>query len=376
MSTAVDEPDIIIAESDGAAVLATLERSQLDQQIATAKRWPRSIKKFKDEAMQLATLDEETAASMFYVLPRGGKSIEGPSARLAEVVGSAWGNLRYGSRVISVDDSFITAQGVAFDLEKNISASVDVRRRITDSRGRRYNDDMIVMTGNAAAAIALRNAIFKVVPFALVKSIYDAAKLTSVGKASSLVQTRAKAITALSKMGATEPQILQALGKAGIDDIGLEDIITLRGWYTALKDGDTKLEDLLGPAPDMKKGPRPSALNEQLKPQTTAPTEPVADQTPVEHPKPPAPEDVSQERPSEDDNADWQTALNDELSDCELISSVGPIGDKYIAQGCDKDAVLKMVAKRREQLTPAGKRAKGALPGMADRPGDAAYGNG
>jgi hypothetical protein len=39
-----------------------------------------------------------------------------------------------------------------------------VRRRIFDSRGRLFNDDMITVTGNAACAIAKRNAILSGVP--------------------------------------------------------------------------------------------------------------------------------------------------------------------------------------------------------------------
>src|SRR5690606_17376874 len=70
--------------------LSELTRAEIDMQIATAKRYPRSLTQFKESAMEMACLDEETAASMFYVLPRDGKKIEGPSVRLAEVVGSAF----------------------------------------------------------------------------------------------------------------------------------------------------------------------------------------------------------------------------------------------------------------------------------------------
>lgn len=243
---------------DAGQVLSTLSKAEIDIQIATAKRYPRSIKAFKNQAMELATLDEETAASMFYALPRGGKTLEGPSVRLAEVVGSSWGNLRYGARVVEIGKDQLTAQGMCFDLEKNIAIAIEVRRRITDRNGRRFNEDMITVTGNAACSIALRNAIFKVVPFAVVKGIYEAAREASIGKTLTMEQRRTNALTWFAKVGATEVKVLALLGRKGVEDITVDDLITLQGLRTAIKDGEAKVDDIFatvstpqqsGPAP-------------------------------------------------------------------------------------------------------------------------------
>jgi hypothetical protein len=250
----------------GSEALTAYTSAEIDTQIATAKRYPRSIKAFKRQCEELACLDEETAATMFYSLPRGGKAIQGPSVRFAEVVGYAWGNLRYGARVIAVDDKFITAQGQCSDLEKNIACQVEVKRRITDKGGRRYNDDMIGVTGNAACSIALRNAIFKVVPFGLAKGIYERAQELVKGEAKSLVQRRGSAIEWFVKAGATEAQVLQALGRTGVDDVTLDDLVTLTGMRTAIKDGEHTIEEVLGPVPDASKKVKRSDLNDKLKP--------------------------------------------------------------------------------------------------------------
>lgn len=246
MSSVADEPldgELIDAHSS----FAELARVDIDVQIATAHAYPRSIKEFKQKAMELATLDEDTAGSMFYVLPRAGKKIEGPSVRLAEVVGSCYKNLRYQSRVVKVDAEFVTAQGVCHDLENNNAASIEVKRRITDKNGRRYNADMIQTTGNAACSIALREAIFRVVPRALFKDVYDSAKLTSIGKAESMATRRHKMVDWFKKAGATEAEVLGFLDIAGIDDMGVDDLIQLRGLATAIRDGDTTIEDALRP---------------------------------------------------------------------------------------------------------------------------------
>lgn len=141
------------------SMVAMLNKSEIDQQIATAKQYPRSIKRFHTEALQMVTLNERVAESCIYALPRDGKTIEGASARFAEIVASAWGNCRAGARVVSDQGDFVTAQGVFHDLERNVAITYEVQRRITDKRGNRYKPDMIGVTANAACSIALRNAI-------------------------------------------------------------------------------------------------------------------------------------------------------------------------------------------------------------------------
>lgn len=234
-------------EPQPVTALEALNKSEIDTQIATAHRFPRSLLKFKNEALAMATLDEETASSCFYALKRksadgDGKTIEGPSIRLAEIIGSAWGNLRYGARIVETGDRFVTAQGVCHDLEKNICANVEVRRRITGRDGRRYSDDMIGVTCNAACSIALRNAIFKVVPMAYAKDIYEKAKKVAVGDAQTLSTRRQQMVQHFSKMGVSVEQILAHLEKPSIEDIGLEDLATLKGVATAIKDGETTID--------------------------------------------------------------------------------------------------------------------------------------
>lgn len=243
----VDGDLITVTTTDAPSVLSTLSKAEIDVQIATAKNWPRSVKQFRQQALELATLDEETAASCLYALPRGGKKIEGPSTRLAEIAVSCWGNVRVAARVVSVDERSITAQGVCYDLEKNVCVSVDVQRRITDKHGRRFNDDMVNVTGMAACSIAYRNAVFRVIPFAFIKPIYAEAKLCSVGKASTMQERRDKCLDFFRKSGATDDQVLAAIGRKGMEDVTLDDLVVLRGYASAIKDGEATVDEVLTP---------------------------------------------------------------------------------------------------------------------------------
>jgi hypothetical protein len=250
------------------SALESMERAQVDVQISTAHRFPRPdmsiiVKKMKS----LATLDEATAESCFYVLNRQGKEIRGPSARLAEIATTCYGNIRAASRVIANDGKMITSQAVCHDLENNVSISIEVKRRITGKDGKTYSDDMQVVTGNAACSIALRNAVFKVIPLAMIQSVYDAARATAIGDVKTLASRRDKAIDTFIKMGATKERVLASIGKTSIDDIDLPALETLLGIHTALKDGDTSIDEAF-PTPAAVK---PIFAKKAEKPVETAP---------------------------------------------------------------------------------------------------------
>src|SRR6185369_3899928 len=82
------------------SAIEAISRAEIDIQVATAKRYPRQLSKVKSDMMGFATLDQETAEACFYSLPRGGKTIQGPSVRLAEIALSTFGNCRAGTRII------------------------------------------------------------------------------------------------------------------------------------------------------------------------------------------------------------------------------------------------------------------------------------
>lgn len=254
----VEEGEIIDAEYDATSntALAQLNSSEIDMQIATANKYPRSISTFTKQITTFATLDEETAESMFYKLPRGkdsngrAKFIEGPSVRLAEVAASSYKNLRFGSRILRVEDRFIVAQGFCYDLENNIACACEVRRRITDSNGRKYGDDMIQVTGMAASSIALRNAIFKIIPLAYIRPALTQAKACAIGEHKPIAERRERAMAYWRKSGATDAEVFAALGVGGVEDLGNEELETLFGMATAIKAGELKFEEALKPLAD------------------------------------------------------------------------------------------------------------------------------
>lgn len=228
-----------------------VERANVDSQVATAKRYPRNIKRSIDNSIVMATMDSETAQSCGYALPRGGKPITGPSVHLAKIVVSNWGNMRTEAKVVQITDKQIISRGTCWDLEANVASAFEVRRSIVDSKGKRYSDDMITVTGNAANSIAYRNAVFSVVPKAVVDKVYKAAQRFITGDLSDeekLIKRRTDAINHFNEeWGITEAEVIRLCGKQTVNQIRANEIALLLGMAQSLKDGDTTVEDLMKP---------------------------------------------------------------------------------------------------------------------------------
>lgn len=235
---------VMPAVQHGNNLVELMTKAEIDTQITTAKQYPRSIKQFINDAMQMVTLTESIAEACNYGLPRGSKIITGPSVRFAEIVLSAWGNCRAGTRIIHEDGRFITTQGVCHDLQRNTMITMDVKRRITDKNGKTFNDDMIGVTGNAASSIALRNAILRVIPKAFWEPLYEESRRVAMGDSKTLATRRADALAVMQKYGATLEMILTKFEIKGVEDITLEHLQTLNACRNSIKAGETTVEEL------------------------------------------------------------------------------------------------------------------------------------
>jgi hypothetical protein len=106
------------------------------------------------------------------------------------------------------------------------------------------NEDMQVVTGNAACAIAYRNAVFKVVPSALVSDVYEQTKKVARGTAETLPAKRKKAVDYLHSLKVTDKQICEVLEIKKVEDIDLDKLDILRGMVTLIKNGESTVRDL------------------------------------------------------------------------------------------------------------------------------------
>lgn len=236
---------MVVQQAD---MLQALNRSEVDMQIATAKQYPRDLQATLNKIETYATMDKETAEDCFYVLRRKGAGgqdtvIEGLSVRMAEIIAGAWGNLRVATRIIGNDGKMITAQAVCHDLETNFAVSKEVKRRITTKNGQTFSEDMQVVTGNAAASIAFRNAVLAVIPKAVTKKVINEVKKVALGQSIDLEQSRQNLIAYFNKIGVTQEQLFFYLGVKSVAEIDKQMIFELRATATAIKEGTTTVKE-------------------------------------------------------------------------------------------------------------------------------------
>lgn len=228
-----------------------VERANVDSQVATAKQYPRDINRSIANSIAMATMDMETAQSMSYALPRGGKPITGPSVHLAKLIVSNWGNIRAEAKVVKITDKQVISRGTCWDLENNVATAFEVRRSIINKYGKRFTDDMITVTGNAANSIAYRNAVFSVIPKAVTDKVYKAAQHKVTGDLSTeeqLIARRKKCLDFFrDEYGISEKEVIMLCGKQTVNQIKANEISMLLGIAQSLKDGDTTVDDVMKP---------------------------------------------------------------------------------------------------------------------------------
>ena len=232
---------------NSADALAAITRTEVDISISTAKNYPRNLDQSRSEILKYATASRETAEACFYALPRGNKTIEGPSVRLAEIINYAWGNINSAVRIVSNDGKQIVAQAVAHDLERNNRVMKEVSRNIVGKDGHTYTQDMQIVTGNAAGAIAWRNAIFTLIPNAVWIDIQDQVKKFIVGDGKEMVKRRDALLKRFeTDHGVKTDDILKRLNLVNVNMINESVMIKLYGLLTALTEGTSTTDEVFG----------------------------------------------------------------------------------------------------------------------------------
>lgn len=230
-----------------APIVEALNRSEMQIQMQAARQNPRSLKDFTNHATTMATLSQGVAASCMYALPRRAqdgtiKAITGPSIRMAEIVASAWGNIRVDCRIVEVGEDSVVARGMCIDLESNNGQSVEVRQSIRDRKGNRYNQDMIGVTAMSAIARARRNAIFSVIPRGVIIPVLDTVRNVAMGSQQTLGVRREEMLKYFLTLGISEARVLASVGVSGVADVDLERLMTLRGYAEAIKTGEASID--------------------------------------------------------------------------------------------------------------------------------------
>ena len=272
--------------------LEAITRGEIDVQITTAHKFPRSMTRFKDTAVFMATIDQETAESCIYVRPVGKKDgvmqyAEGLSVRMAEIVGACYGNLRVGSMIIEQTDRYVITRGYAHDLESNFASTSESKESTVTKSGQPMSEPMRAVIAKASLAKARRDATFQVVPKALCRPIERAARELIAGDAQSVQARIDRVVTYIQRLNIDEDRVWAALAIAGSADLTSEKLMIFTGIRNSIRDGDTTIDEafpMLAKKPDVKgapkKDPTPAPVEEPKHDAGAAAVLPTATATP------------------------------------------------------------------------------------------------
>lgn len=261
--------------------MMAIERAQIDSQVATAKQYPRELARFKQRAMQMATLDGETAESCVYCRPVGKengkqKFAEGPSVRMAEIVATCYGNIRVAARIVEQTPRYVICEGACHDLETNFAAKAEVKESTVDRNNQPYSERQSALIAKVCLSKAMRDAIFRVVPRALMKPVLDECKKV-INKQTATIEQRIQRVQSwVASLRIDEKRFFAAINVTGWTptEFTADIFETITGLKTAISEGGdgNTIDDIFPPvegANARPNAPAPTAMQQAAQQQPT-----------------------------------------------------------------------------------------------------------
>lgn len=155
--------------SQGTIVEQSRAVAEVAAAVSTARSFPRDMARAVEQMRQACT-QKSLADRAFYSLPRAGGRVEGSTVHLARELARCYGNVDYGIRELSRDDTAAQSemQAWAWDQENNVrqSRSFIVAHARMKKGQREALTDLADITNNnnSAAARALRECILTIMP--------------------------------------------------------------------------------------------------------------------------------------------------------------------------------------------------------------------
>lgn len=248
----------------------TREAQEVQAAVFMAKRFPR------DENQALSRIAQSCkrrglAEKAIYTYPKGGQNVTGPSIRLAEAIAQSWGNLQCGVVELSQEAGESTCMAYCWDIETNFrDAKVfTVPHTIQTKKGTKALTDPREIYEHVAnqGARRKRACILAVIPKDVVDTALEACQKTlASGYKEPLIDRLRKMAAVFQNEFSVPLESIEKYMGYNLDSFTEMDMVTLRGVYTALKEGSAKREDYF----DLPKAPAAVTPPEPEK----SPTEP------------------------------------------------------------------------------------------------------
>ena len=254
-----------VAASAATAMSTTREAQEVQAAVFMAKRFPR------DENMALARIAKSCqrrglAEKAIYSYPKGGQNVAGPSIRLAEAISQSWGNIQSGVVELEQRPGESVCMSYCWDLETNTRDTkiFTVSHSIQTKKGSKMLTDPREIYEHVAnqGARRKRACILAVIPKDVVDSAMEACQKTlASGQKEPLIDRLRKMVNVFQAELSVPLECIEKYMGYKLDSFTEMDMATLRGVYTAIRDGASKREDYF----DLPKAQSPAVLPEPEK---------------------------------------------------------------------------------------------------------------
>ena len=277
-------------------VASTRAAQEVQAAMVVAKKFPRDTTAAHGRIIE-ACRRVGMAEVAQYAYPRGNSIVTGPSIRLAEAIAQNWGNLDFGIVELEQGRGESTVMAYCWDLETNtrqtkIFTQPHVRYTKSGTYALKDPRDIYELVANNGAR-RLRACILGVIPGDIVEDAVAECERTLRGDNKEPIAARIrKMVAAFAEHGVTQDRIEARMGHK-VDSLIETELVTLRKFFTAIKDGLAKADEVFPVIQEAGAAPKGVAgVAEQLKNQAKPPAEkPPAKPKPAAKAPAPAPKD-------------------------------------------------------------------------------------
>lgn len=229
------------------AMSTTREAQEVQAAVFMAKRFPR------DENAALARIAQSCqrrglAEKAIYSYPKGGQNVTGPSIRLAEAIAQSWGNIQSGVVELEQRPGESMCMSYCWDLETNTRDTkiFTVTHTVQTKKGAKVLTDPREIYEHVAnqGARRKRACILAVIPKDVVDSAMEACQKTlASGQKEPLIDRLRRMVDVFRTELSVPLECIEKYMGYKLDSFTEMDMNTLRGVYTAIRDGASKRED-------------------------------------------------------------------------------------------------------------------------------------
>lgn len=248
----------LVQHEAGVAGVVAREEAEIKAAIILARQFPRDEAKAFTKIMNSASRPG-FAEGALYSFPRGGTTIEGPSVKMAREMARCWGNIRFGMRIVSLDEKMVHVKGWALDVETNALAEhedkferlIQRKRNGTTQWVKPDERDLRELVGRRGA-MCVRNALLQLMPPDVIDEVIRQSKATQKKAAAGEIEMDRETairhtVRAFSRFGVDTEMLEKYLGHS-LHTVTADELAELRAIGASIRDGQSTVEDYFGAA--------------------------------------------------------------------------------------------------------------------------------